>query len=147
MRKSRNSIFGGIALAISLLSFAVAQQDEADKVPQYKTESAGHSSDIGNQVYFVASDPLFAVFNVTDTAGEVRFTSPEEGKYVVKSMKLKYTGDDGTGFYYQYQNDVPAGGLVWFLPKAKRGYVYWMYGGTASPQIIPYGPSVRFSPK
>ena len=96
---------------------------------------------------FRSNNPLFAVFNVNDATGEVRYTSPIEGKYVVKSMKLKYIGDDGTGFYYQYQNDVAAGGLVWFLPKTKCGCVYWMYGGTASPDPQPRGPSVRFPPE
>jgi len=66
---------------------------------------------------------------------------------VVKEMKLKYVGDDGTGLYYQYQNDVQAGAMVWFLPKAKRGRVYWMYGGTGTPDYHYFGRSVRFHPK
>ena len=54
MRKFRTSILGGLALAMSLLSVAVAQQDETEKVPQYKeAESARRSTDIGKWVYFV----------------------------------------------------------------------------------------------
>jgi len=151
MRKSVVLTLGGLALVISFMMVAAVaqQQDERDKVPTYVAENAHRSSkeDIGKWVYFVSNDPLMAVFNLDGTPEKVQYTSPIEGKYVVESMNLKYIGDDGTGLYYMYQNDVTAGGLVWFLPKTKRGYVWWMYGGTATPKIIPYGPSVRFSPK
>ncbi|MGO9597039.1 MAG: hypothetical protein ACLP7Q_03365 [Isosphaeraceae bacterium] len=130
------------------LSIPAVAEDGNDNVPKYaETESARKSADIGKWVYFVSNDPLVAVFNLNDSTGEVQYSSPDEERYVVKSMKLKYVGDDRTGLYYQYQNDVTAGGLVWFLPKAKRGYVYWMYGGTATPVISPYGQSVRFHPQ
>lgn len=144
----RISMLVGLALPMLPLSAAVAQQDESDKIPQFvKAKEAHHSPDIGKWVYFVSNDPIFAVFTVEDIAGEAHYTSPDQGNYVVKSMKLKYIGDDKTGLYYQYQNDVGAGGLVWFLPKAKRGYVYWMYGGTETPEYQILGPSVRYHPK
>lgn len=130
------------------LSILAVAQDGNDNVPKYAdSESSTKTADIGKWVYFVSNDPLMALFNLNGSNGEVQYSSPDEDSYVVKSMKLKYIGDDGTGLYYQYQNNVTAGGLVWFLPKAKRGYVYWMYGGTATPAINPYGQSVRFHPK
>jgi hypothetical protein len=147
MRKLGIVAVVGFTLALSL-SIVVAAQDENDKLPKYSEAAAAHrSTDIGKWVYFVSNDPLMAVFNVDEATGGVQYTSPDGERYVVKSMKLKYIGDDGTGFYYQYQNDVTAGGLVWFLPKAKRGDVYWMYGGVAEPTIWRYGQSVRFHPK
>ena len=69
----RISILAGLTLAVSLLSVAVAQENEADKVPQFKAESAHRSADIGKWVYFVSNDPLFAVFNVDDATGEVNY--------------------------------------------------------------------------
>jgi len=149
MKKSLGLSLGVLALAISSFGVASAQQDEKDKVPKYAPDSAHRTSkeDIGRRVYFVSNDPLMAVFDLDGDKGLVQFTSPLADGYVVETMKLKYIGDDGTSVYYMYQNDVTAGGLVWFIPKTKRGYVWWMYGGTASPKIIPYGPSVRFPPK
>jgi hypothetical protein len=142
------SLLVGLALATLLPGVAVAQHDEDERAPQYKQGGEPRrSTDIGKWVYFVSNDPNFAAFNVDGPAGEVRYTSPNSGgTYVVKSMKLKYIGDDGTGRYYLYQNDA-AGGLIWALPKTKRGAVYWAYGGTATTEFHYYGPSVRFSPE